>query len=63
MQRFCFQHQGSSIIDVHQSFNNFDKITALIRKQRLLSYSLGQSIAAVENNFKIYSGMPDQVRF
>ncbi|KAF1814376.1 hypothetical protein P152DRAFT_413142 [Eremomyces bilateralis CBS 781.70] len=47
MQRFCTQHQGTSLADVHQSFSNLDKISALIKKQRLLSYPFGQSIAAV----------------
>jgi hypothetical protein len=63
LREFCLQHQGKSLIDIHQSFANMDKISALIYKQRLLSYPEGQDIAGVEHEYHTrHLGNPDAVR-
>ncbi|KAF2809704.1 uncharacterized protein BDZ99DRAFT_387971, partial [Mytilinidion resinicola] len=60
LREFCLQHQGKSLIDVHKSFANMDKVSVLIYKQRLLSYPEGQDIAGVEHEFKTrHLGNPD----
>jgi hypothetical protein len=53
MRRFCELHQGTTIIDVHKSFANLDKITALLAKERILQYPLGTGIPAVEHEFEM----------
>jgi hypothetical protein len=39
---FCNKHNTSTLQEIHASFNNVDRIGALIQKQRLLSYPAGQ---------------------
>ena len=51
MQRFCELHQGTTVIDVHQSFANLDKIAALLAKERILQYPHGTGIPAVQHEF------------
>lgn len=48
LREFCQQYNKRSLIEIHQSLANQDKITALIYKQRLLNYPDGQSITGVE---------------
>ncbi|KAF1811308.1 hypothetical protein P152DRAFT_68557 [Eremomyces bilateralis CBS 781.70] len=60
MRAFCTQYQGTSLPDVHRSFTNLDKVSALLQKQRLLSYPLGESVAAVEHEYSKQGGKPDQ---
>ena len=36
MRRFCERYQGTTIVDVHKSFANLDKIAALLTKERIL---------------------------
>jgi hypothetical protein len=53
MRQFCEQHQGTTIIDVHKSFANLDKISALLAKERILQYPHGTGIPAVQHEFEI----------
>lgn len=47
LQRFCEQFGHRTLTDIHLSFVNTDRISALIRKRRLLSYPQGQSVNGV----------------
>ena len=53
MQQFCELHHGTTVIDVHQSFANLDKITALLAKERILQYPRGTGIPAVQHEFEM----------
>ena len=53
MRQFCEQHQGTTIIDVHKSFANLDKISALLAKERILQYPHGTGIPAVQHEFEM----------
>ena len=53
MRQFCETHQGATIIDVHKSFANLDKITALLIKERTLQYPHGTGIPAVQHEFEM----------
>lgn len=48
LREFCQRYNKRSLVEIHQSLANYDKISALIYKQRLLNYPDGQSIAGVE---------------
>ncbi|OCK85458.1 hypothetical protein K432DRAFT_33984 [Lepidopterella palustris CBS 459.81] len=48
LHQFCQQYNRRSLIEIHQSLANSDKISSLIRKQRILDYPDGQSITGVE---------------
>lgn len=54
MRSFCTKYSGQTIIDVHKSFTNLDKVSALIQKNRMLEYRHGESIPAVEHEFRLY---------
>lgn len=45
------QHQKSALREIHYSLHVEDRITALIRKQRLLHYPHGTDIAGVYREF------------
>jgi hypothetical protein len=53
MRRFCALHQGTTIVDVHKSFANLDKVTALLAKERILQYPHGTGIPAVQHEFEM----------
>jgi hypothetical protein len=53
MRQFCETHQEATIIDVHKSFANLDKITALLIKERTLQYPHGTGIPAVQHEFEM----------
>ncbi|KAJ5439313.1 uncharacterized protein N7458_010311 [Penicillium daleae] len=47
LQRFCEQHQHHTLTELHVSFVNTDRLGAIIRKHRLLSFPQGQSLNGV----------------
>jgi hypothetical protein len=44
LEAFCQQYNASTFAEIHSSFCNKDRITAIIQKQQLLSYPNGQDI-------------------
>lgn len=44
LEDFCRAHGASTLAEIHASFCNKDRISAIIQKQRLLSYPQGQYI-------------------
>jgi hypothetical protein len=63
MRLFCEKYEGQTLVDVHKSFTNMDKISALIQKDRILRYTHGVSIPAVEHEYRLnHEGNPNQVR-
>ena len=52
LHEFCQQYNGQSLIDIHQSFANMDKVSVLIQKQRILNYPQGQDIAGIEYEYR-----------
>jgi len=61
MRAFCQSYGGLSLQDVHTSLTNEDKVNAMIYKQRLLNYPLGQDIAAVKLQYEMNKGSDKQV--
>ena len=62
MQQFCEQYQGKTVIDVHKSFANLDKITALLAKERILQYPHSTGIPAIHHEFEMkHADRDDQV--
>lgn len=44
LEAFCQQYSASTLAEIHSSFCNKDRISAIIQKERLLSYPNGQDI-------------------
>ena len=64
MQLFCMKYNGKTLVDVHKSFTNLDKVTALIQKNRILQYRHGESIPAVDYEYRVnHNGQPNQVNY
>jgi len=53
MRRLYDEYRGDTITDIHKSFANLDKVTALIRKDRLLQSPFGEGFKAVQYEFEI----------
>jgi hypothetical protein len=53
MQRLYNKYHGETVIDIHKSFANIDKVTALIRKDRVLQFPFGEGFKAVQYEFEI----------
>ncbi|EYE90581.1 uncharacterized protein EURHEDRAFT_466851, partial [Aspergillus ruber CBS 135680] len=47
LEAFCSQYNASTPAEIHTSFSNLDRISAIIQKQRLLSYPAGQGYNGV----------------
>ncbi|KAG2001619.1 hypothetical protein GB937_010062 [Aspergillus fischeri] len=47
LEALCQQYNASTPAEIHASFSNTDRISAIIQKQRLLSYPAGQSFNGV----------------
>lgn len=51
---FCKEFNGKSLADVHKSLVNMDKISLIIKKQKLLAYPYGQHIAGLRYEYDIH---------
>ncbi|EYE90406.1 uncharacterized protein EURHEDRAFT_417473 [Aspergillus ruber CBS 135680] len=47
LEAFCQQYNASTPAEIHASLSNTDRISAIIQKQRLLSYPAGQNFNGV----------------
>jgi hypothetical protein len=47
LETFCQQYNALSPAEIHASFSNIDRISAIIQKQRLLTYPAGQHFNGV----------------
>lgn len=47
LQEFCQQHNGQTLSQIHESFVNMDRFSAIIHKQRLLMYPEGRDFNGV----------------
>jgi hypothetical protein len=61
LEEFCRQYGASTLAEIHKSFSNKDRISAIIQKQRLLSYPQGQYVNGliflkqIDNSIKVYT--------
>lgn len=47
LESFCRQYDAYSLAEIHASFSNVDRISAIIQKQRLMTYPAGQHFNGV----------------
>jgi hypothetical protein len=47
LQAFCKQYNTQTLPELHHSFSNMDRFSAILRKKRLLEYPAGQSYNGV----------------
>lgn len=47
LESFCQQYDAYSLAEIHASFSNVDRISAIIQKQRLMTYPAGQHFNGV----------------
>lgn len=61
LQNFCQQYNKASLAQIHNSFANYDRIAALIKRERLLSYPEGRHFNGVLFEWKTKHQDPDTV--
>lgn len=47
LEQFCLQYNALTPAEIHTSFSNIDRISAIIQKQRIIQYPAGQSYNGV----------------